>query len=246
MSNIQLHLGDCLKVMQDIPDKSIDLILCDLPYKATQNKLDIRIPFVPLWEQYERIIKDNGCIALFAQGIFYVELVNSNKKLFRYDLVWDKVLTSGFLNANRMPLRKHEQIAIFYKKPPTYNPQKTIGESNHSKGKSKKNTNNNYGKFDLVDNKEVLGNLKHPTSILTFSKSHPSVAKHRTEKPVALLEYLIKTYSNEGDLVLDNTMGSGSTGVACVNTGRDFIGIELDEKYYNVAKERIDVKTPKN
>lgn len=195
---IDLRQGDCLELMKDIPDKSIDMILCDLPYGVTQNKQDITLPFDKLWENYERIIKDNGAILLFGQGTFYVDLVNSNRKLFRYDLVWDKQLTSGFLNAKRMPLRQHEQIAVFYKKLPTYNPQ-----------------------------------FKH-------GKPHPSIAKHRTEKPVALLEYLIKTYTNEDDLVLDNCMGSGSTGVACINTNRNFIGIELSEEYYNIAKERIN------
>ena len=131
---MQLYKGNCLEIMTKIPNKSVDMICCDLPYGTTQNKLDIVIPFEPLWEQYERIIKDDGCIALFAQGLFYVDLVNSNRKLFRYDLVWDKVLVSGFLNAKRMPLRQHEQIAIFYKKLPLYNPQFTQGKPLHSKG----------------------------------------------------------------------------------------------------------------
>lgn len=139
MNNIELYNGDCLEVMKTLSDKSIDMILTDLPYGTSQNKADIVIPFEPLWEQYERIIKDNGCIALFAQGLFYVDLVNSNRKLFRYDLVWDKVLTSGFLNAKRMPLRQHEQIAVFYKQLPTYNPQFTEGKPLHGKGTAYKN-----------------------------------------------------------------------------------------------------------
>ena len=150
----KLILGDCLEKMKDIPKKSIDLILCDLPYGLTQNSKDIALPFDKLWEQYNRIIKDNGCIALFAQGLFYVDLVNSNRKMFRYDLIWDKVLTSGFLNAKCMPLRQHEQIAIFYKKLPTYNPQFTIGKPSHSKGvsyKDKEYKNRNYGKFGITD-----------------------------------------------------------------------------------------------
>lgn len=240
MSNIKLYNGDCLEIMKTLPDKSIDLILCDLPYGVTANKLDIVIPFDKLWEQYNRIIKDNGVIALFGQGVFYIDLVNSNRKMFKYDLVWNKVLTSGFLNANRMPLRQHEQIAIFYKKQPVYNPQKTKGSKNHNKGKPKNNENNNYGKYDFVDNTETLGELKNPTSILTFSKPHPSKALHRTEKSIELLEYLIKTYSNEGETVLDNCMGSGSCGVAAVNTNRNFIGIELDKNYFEIAKKRIE------
>ena len=235
--SLQLWCGDCLELMRDIPDKSIDMILCDLPYAVTQNSKDKLIPFDSLWEQYERIIKDNGAIVLFGQGIFFIDLVNSNRRLFRYDLVWNKTLTSGFLNAKKMPLRQHEQIAVFYKKAPTYNPQMKSGAKNHSKGKPKSNRNNNYGEYGFVESKQ--DGLKYPTSIVEFQKPHPSVAMHRTEKPVELLEYLIRTYTNKGDLVLDNCMGSGSTGVACVNTNRNFIGIELDENYFAIAEARI-------
>ena len=240
--SIELLHGDCLNLMQSIPDKSIDMILCDLPFGVTQNKADIVIPFEPLWKQYERIIKDNGAIVLFGQGVFYVDLVNSNRKLFRYDLVWDKQLVSGFLNAKRMPLRQHEQIAVFYKKPPTYNPQFTQGQPLHTKGskyKDKPVNNQNYGVFEAADDSRAGSTEKYPTSILSFQKPHPSVAKHRTEKPVALLEYLIKTYTNENETVLDNCMGCGSTGVACTNTNRNFIGMELDEDYFLVAQKNI-------
>jgi len=185
MSKVELYNGDCLDIMNKIPNKSIDMILCDLPYGLTNNKLDIVIPFDKLWGQYDRIIKDNGCIALFSQGLFYVDLVNSNRKLFRYDLIWDKVLTSGFLNAKRMPLRQHEQIAIFYKKLPTYNPQFSVGEPLHSKGsgyKDKQPKNQNYGHFNIMDDSRKGSTDKYPTSILKFSKPHPSIAKHRTEK----------------------------------------------------------------
>ncbi len=242
MSKINLQQGDCLELMKNIPDKSIDMILCDLPYGLTQNSKDIALPFDKLWEQYNRIIKDNGCIALFAQGLFYVDLVNSNRKMFRYDLIWDKVLTSGFLNAKRMPLRQHEQIAIFYKKLPTYNPQFTIGKPLHSKGisyKDKEHKNQNYGKFGITDDVRAGCTEKYPISILKFSKSHPSIVLHPTEKPVELLEYLIKTYTHKNETVLDNCMGSGSTGVSCVNTNRNFIGIELDKNYFEIAKQRI-------
>ena len=234
--------GDCLELMKDIPDKSIDLILCDLPYGTTRNSWDEVIPFDKLWAQYNRIIKDNGAILLFAQGKFYVNLVNSNMKMFRYDLVWDKELVSGFLNAKRMPLRRHEQVAVFYKHLPTYNPQFTQGKPLHSKGtayKEKELTNNNYGDFKATDDDRAGSTEKYPTSIMKFQKPHPSVCVHPTEKPVALLEYLVKTYTNEGDVVLDNCMGSGSTGVACQNTNREFIGMELDEDYYKLACERI-------
>ena len=237
--------GDCLELMKQVPDKSIDLILCDLPYGTTQNKWDEVIPFDKLWAQYNRIIKDNGAILLFAQGKFYVNLVSSNMKMFRYDLVWDKELVSGFLNAKRMPLRRHEQVAVFYKHLPTYNPQFTQGKPLHSKGtayQTKELTNNNYGDFKTTDDDRVGSTEKYPTSIMKFQKPHPSVCVHPTQKPVALLEYLVKTYTNEGDTVLDNCMGSGSTGVACQNTNREFIGMELDEKYYKIACERLGVQ----
>lgn len=243
ISHYQLQQGDCLELMKEIPDKSIDMILCDLPYGVTHNSKDKCLPLDELWTEYHRIIKDNSPILLFAQGTFYVDLVNSNRKEFRYDLIWNKVLKTGFLNAKRMPLRQHEQIAVFYKKLPTYNPQFTQGSPLHSKGSAYKNktfTNNNYGDFNITGDERQGSTEKYPNSILTFSKPHPSVCVHPTQKPVALLEYLIKTYTNEGDLVLDNCMGSGSTGVACINTNRDFIGYELDKNYFNIAKQRIE------
>ena len=226
MENYQLINRDCLEEMKNISDKSIDMILCDLPYGTTKNKWDCIIPFDKLWEQYNRVIKDNGAIVLFGNGIFTAELIISNKKMCRYNLVWDKVLPSGFLNAKKMPMRNHEDVCVFYKKLPTYNPQMWIGEECHSRGnvigKSQKDfsRNTNYGDFSAVETK---GNLKYPKSILTFSKPHPSISVHPTQKPVELLEWLIKTYTNEGETVLDNCMGSGSTGVACVNTNRKFI-----------------------
>lgn len=238
---VRLIQGDCLVQMNIISDKSIDLILCDLPYGVTSNSLDLSIPFDPLWKQYRRIIKDDGAILLFAQGTFFVDLVNSCRDLFRYDLVWDKILPTGFLNANRMLLRVHEQIAVFYKSLPTYNPQFSEGEAVHGRSikcYDKGLTNNNYGEYELTD-RTVEETKKFPKSILTFRKPHPSKTCHRTEKPVELLEYLIKTYSDEGAVVLDNCMGSGSTGVAAVNTDRHFIGIELDENYFSIAAERI-------
>lgn len=246
MSKIELYNGDCLELLKNIPSKTVDMILCDLPYQRTQNQWDIMIPIKELWEEYKRVIKGNGVISLFADGMFMAEIMISNKKMWKYNLVWDKVLPSGFLNANRQPLRSHEEICIFYNKQPTYNPQKVKGNPNHSKGKPKVNENNNYGHFEFVDNREELGDMKHPKSILTFQKTHPSISVHPTQKPIELLEWLIKTYTNECDTVLDNCMGSGSTGVACVNTNRNFIGIELDKGYFEIAERRIsEVKNGK-
>lgn len=246
MEDIQLIHGDCLEEMKNIPDKSCDLILCDLPYgqlnKGNKHAAwDVVIPFEPLWEQYKRIIKDNGAIVLFAQGMFTAQLMMSNPKMWRYNLIWQKGgRCSGFLNAKKQPLREHEDIVVFYKEQPTYNPQMTKclpHQRNHSRGKQvKEQTNRCYGKFGKAV--DIITNLKYPKSILNFKRPHPQI--HPTEKPVALLEYLIKTYTNDGDTVLDNCMGSGSTGVAAVNTNRKFIGIELDGNYFNIAKQRID------
>ncbi len=246
ISKYELFNGDCLEIMKRIPDKSVDMILCDLPYGITKNKWDKLLPFDELWEQYNRISKDNGCIALFADGMFMSDLMQSNKLMWRYNIIWNKELTSGFLNANKMPLRSHEEICIFYKKLPTYNPQFTEGEPLHGMGtkfSQQKNKNNNYGEFNSCNNpsaNRVGDRRKYPKSIIKFPKPASSVKIHPTQKPIALLEYLIKTYTNEGDMVLDNCMGSGSTGVACLNTHRNFIGIELDENYFNVAKKRIE------
>ena len=228
--------------MKEIPSKSLDLILCDLPYGVTKNPCDKKLPYEELWREYKRIIKDNGAILLFGQGRFYVELVESNRKWFRYDLVWDKVLISGFLNANRMPLRRHEQIAVFYKKLPKYRPQFTEGQPLHGKGKAYKDKamkNQNYGSFEPTDDVRCGSTEKYPTSVLVFPKAHPSCAEHPTEQPVALLEYLIKTYTDEGDVVMDNCMGSGSTIVACIRTNRRYIGFELNEEHFATAERRI-------
>lgn len=247
MKDIELWHGDCIVEMQKIADKSIDCIICDLPYEVLNKgnkhaQWDKMLPLDKLWEQYCRIIKDNGAIILFGQGMFTAQLMMSNPKMWRYNLIWDKSLSTGFLNANRMPLRCHEDIVVFYKSLPTYNPQMKKGKALHSKGnlyKNKELTNNNYGVIkDTKDNRKGCTD-KYPTSILRFQKTHPSVSVHQTEKPVPLIEWLIKTYTNENELVLDNTMGSGTTGVACVNTNRKFIGIELDDNYYDIACKRV-------
>lgn len=236
---MKLWQGNCLELMKNIPSKSVDMVLCDLPYGTTRNKWDTVIPFAPLWNDYDRIIKDNGAIVLFGSGLFSADLMESNRKMWRYNLIWEKTQPTGFLNANRMPLRNHEDILVFYKKLPTYNPQKTQGHErkvSSAKHKEKCRKTENYGKYNLssYDSTE-----RFPCSVVRFPKDIQTSALHPTQKPVALLEYLIKTYTNEGDVVLDNCMGSGSTGVACVNTNRSFIGIELDENYFKIAETRI-------
>ena len=193
-----------------------------------------------LWTKYHRVVKENGAIILFSQDKFSAYLMNSNPKEHRYNLIWEKLgQPTGFLNANKMPLRSHEDILIFYKKPPTYNPQKVKGKPNNSRGSSSKPlTNNNYGSMIFVDNRETLGDMKHPKSILSFHKPHPPV--FATQKSVELCEWLIKSYSNEGDTVLDNCMGSGTTGIACINTNRNFVGIEKNPDNYILAEKRIE------
>ena len=242
MSDVQLIKGDCLEKMKAIADNSIDLILCDLPYEVTsQNTWDVKLPLDDLWPQYKRIAKESAAIILFAQGRFTAELIMSNLTDFKYTLVWDKVLPSGFLNANKQPMRAHEDLVVFYSKQCIYNPQKIKGDKCHTRGRSVGNdsTGTNYGNYTFVD---THTDEKFPTSILTFSKPKASSATntlHPTQKPVDLLEYLIRTYTNEDGIVLDNCMGSGSTGVAAVNTNRNFIGIELDEEYFKIASDRI-------
>ena len=216
--------------MDLLPAESIDLIFCDLPYGVTtKNKWDVVIPPEQLWERYGRIIKPNGAIVLFGQDKFTARMMLSKPEWHRYNLIWKKVLPSGFLNANRQPLREHEDLMIFYKNQPTYNPQKTEGAPCHKKGKAVgiKNdsilNNHNYGDFKVV---ETEGNMKFPTSILEFSKPHPSVAIHPTEKPIDLCRYIIRTYTNAGDVVLDNCCGAGSILVAAKTEGRHFIGMD--------------------
>ena len=226
--------GDCLELMKGIPDESIDMILCDLPYGTTRNKWDSIISMDQLWEQYTRLLKVGGVVALFGDEPFSSSLRLSNPKWYRYDWYWTKNKATGFLNANRMPLKRVETISIFYPKLPLYNPQKEIGYKPYTSmtGSMTKN----YGKFKSI--KTVNDGSRYPTNVLTFNKVSKTI--HPTQKPVDLLEYLIKTYTNPNMTVLDNVMGSGSTGVACVNTNRNFIGMELDEDYFKIAKERIE------
>lgn len=247
MKDIKLYNGDCLEIMKDIASKSVDMILCDLPYNTTSCKWDKLIPSNLLWEQYERIIKDNGAIVLFGTEPFSSKMRLSNEKLYKYDWKWIKSVVGNFLNCKNSPLKKYEDIMVFSKgtiangskRLMRYNPQGLI----------KIEMKRNNGNKDNRDRNGTIGNrpsrqgeykqeyTNYPVNILEFSND---IGLHPTQKPVALLEYLIKTYTNDGDTILDNCMGSGSTGVACINTNRKFIGIELDENYFNIAKNRIE------
>lgn len=224
--------------MKDIPDKSIDLILCDLPYGTTQNKWDVILPFDKLWAQYTRVSKENAAVILFGSGLFTAKLILSNEKNWRYNLVWDKDSTTGFLNSAKMPLRQHEDIIVFYQSPPKYFPQKTRSSKPlHSRG-MKQMTNNNYGEFK-TENKILPINYKHPTSIIKIKSVNTNDRVHPTIKPSSLFEYLIRTYSSESDIVLDNCAGSCTTAIACIKTGRNFICIEKEPEYCKIGEKRI-------
>lgn len=231
---ITLYNNDCLKILPTLPDHSVDMVLADLPFGTTKNQWDHIIPMDQLWEQYKRLLKVGGVVALFGDEPFSSKLRLSNPKWYRYDWYWTKNNATGFLNANRMPLKRVETISIFYPKLPLYNPQKEIGYKPYTSMTGSKTK--NYGKFKSI--KTVNDGSRYPTNVLTFNKVNKTI--HPTQKPVDLLEYLIKTYTNEGMTVLDNVMGSGSTGVACKNLNRSFIRIEKDPDYFKLAKERLD------
>lgn len=240
MEQNKLYFIDCLIGMKQIPDKRIALICADLPYGKTKNKWDSVIDLGKLWEQYERIIKDNGVIILFGQDKFSARLMLSNEKMHRYNIIWEKTTPTGHLNAKKMPLRSHEDILVFYKQLPTYNPQKTSGHERkvstaHHKRDSKKTT--NYGEHGLTtyDSTE-----RYPKSVWKFATDKQKSALHPTQKPLKLIEEIIKTYSNEGDLVLDNCIGSGTTAIACKNLNRNFIGMENDIENFNNAEIRLN------
>lgn len=234
-----LKNGDCLEVMKEIPNKSIDLILCDLPYGMLGNSWDYIIPFEPLWEHYKRVIKDNGAVVLFAAQPFTTKLIHSNFKDYKYNWYWLKNKAAGFQYAKYQPLRKVEDICVFYKKMPVYNAQglKPVNKTISRRRGNKKDTYMaGHGfKEEFTYTQKYTG---YPNNVLEFAKDKGYL--HPTQKPVELLEYLVKTYTNPGDTVLDNCMGSGSTGVACVNTNRKFIGIELNKDYFDIAKKRIE------
>lgn len=230
---------DCFDGMTQIDDKSIDMILCDLPYGTTQCSWDVVIPFEPLWYEYKRIIKDNGAIVLFGMEPFSSYLRISNIEMFKYDWIWDKVKGTGFLNAKKQPMRNHEIISVFYKSQCKYYPQMT---ENHERKVSLKKRNQPqtevYGKMDKATHYDST--QRYPRSIQVFSTDTQRSSIHSTQKPVALCEYLIKTYTDVGDLVLDNCAGSCSTGIACHNTGRRFIGFEKDEFIFEMANRRLE------
>jgi len=236
MKNLILQ-GDCLEVMKDIPDKSIDMILCDLPYGTTACKWDTIIPFEPLWEQYKRIIKDNGAIVLTASQPFTSALVMSNIKMFKYEWVWDKILHSNPLISKKQPLNAHENIVVFYKSQCTYNPQMETGEI-IKRGGIQNGKSETKGDAIIIRGKDST-EIRYPKRIIKFSNANKTNIEHPTQKPVALFEYFIKTYTNEGDLVLDNCAGSGTTGVACKNLNRNFILIEKEPEYIKIIEERL-------
>ena len=242
--NIQLFKGDCLEIMKDIPDGSVDMILCDLPYGTTACKWDVIIPFEPLWEQYNRIIKDNGAIVLFASQPFTTMLIGSNIKCYKHSWVWHKKNAGNILVAKYQPLKTTEDIVVFSKngKKVNYYPIMTIGHKDRSKEKPTKKRSDLFsgiksGEFKHGTNKK--GNERYPKHLIEFSNASRKEHYHPTQKPVDLLEYLIKTYTKEGEVVLDSCMGSGSTGIACLNTNRKFIGIEKEDKYFDIAHKRI-------
>lgn len=237
---ITLMQGDCLQRMAEIPDGSVDMVCADLPYGVSNSPWDSVIPLAPLWQHYRRIVKTNAAIVLTASQPFTSTLVASNPAWFRYDLVWDKVGTTGFANAKRMPLRRHESVLVFYARQPTYNPAMEVRGAPRNKGGSR----GDKGVYRIAHSAPAFNNTYYPTSIVTVSNASKKGVVHPNQKPVPLLEWLVRTYSNEGDTVLDNTMGSGSTGVACMNTGRRFVGIEQDQRYFGIARDRIDAALP--
>ena len=252
LSPVRVFNGDCLEIMKSIPDGSIDMVLCDLPYGTTACKWDVVIPFDKLWEQYNRIVKDNGAIVLFADEPFTSRLICSNIENFKYRITWNKDIGGGYLNAKIMPLKQTEDMCVFSKVNNgryTYNPIMRDKESNRIRPIGRRGPANpsTYGASNGQLSEDYNPKKSYPTNLVKLSSKTAECNSihrvHPTQKPVALLEYLIKTYTNEGETVLDNTMGSGSTGVACVNTNRKFIGIEMDENYFNIACDRIKNRT---
>lgn len=234
--NVAIYQGDCLDLMRDLPDGSVDLVLADLPYGTTQNKWDSVIPLDRLWAEYHRVAKQSAAFVFTAANPFTAALIMSNLRDFRQTLVWEKNVASNFLNANRQHLARHEDVVVFYRRQPTFNRQFSYGKPYTNIRTGRDDTGDNYGSI-AVRTDTVNDGRRNPTTILRFDRE---VGLHPTQKPVALMEYLVKTFSNPGDLVLDNTMGSGTTGVACVNTGRRFIGMEMSQEYFATAGRRLE------
>lgn len=233
----QLLNGECLELMKDIPDGSIDMILCDLPYGITKCKWDSNIPLDRLWEEYSRIIKENGAIVLTATQPFTTHLISSNKRLFKYCWYWNKNTSTGFCFAKYQPMRRIEEVCVFYKKTPVYNPQGIIKLEKTFIKNRKAQKHDTWIYSDTLNKGHLVEWTNYPSNLLNINVER---GLHPTQKPVALFEYFIKTYTDEGMLVLDNCMGSGTTGVACVNSNRRFIGMEKDEKYFKIANNRIE------
>ena len=243
----KLFHGDCLEIMSTLPDGCVDMVFADLPYGTTQNSWDSLIPFDKLWEEYGRVVKEDGAIVLTAQPPFDKILACSNLKYFRYEWIWEKNKATGHLNAKKMPMKAHENVLVFYRNLPTYNPQKTVGHKpmnavlprdNIPEPDKKRNYNHVDKRFGNVGG----GTDRYPRDVIYFPviNNDDPLKFHPTQKPVALIEYFIKTYSNPGDIILDNCIGSGSTCIACINTDREYIGIEFEEEYYKLAQEWIN------
>ena len=240
MITVNLIEGDCLEAMDNLIEKNlkVDLIATDPPYGKTACKWDTVIPFKEMWLRLNKLIKPNGAIVLFGSEPFSSTLRISNLKNYKYDIIWDKIKGTGFLNAKKQPMRNHEVISVFYQKQPTYNPKKTEGHIKKTSFRAKHHQTDVYG--EMKNDYQYNSTERYPKSIQSFSTDTQNSSLHPTQKPIALMEYIIKTYTNEDEIVLDFTMGSGSTGVACKNTNRNFIGIELDKNYFNIAKNRIN------
>lgn len=236
--NYRLHNADCLTILPELPAGSVDAVVADLPYGTTKNPWDSLIDLSRLWPMYRRAAQHQAAFVLFGQGMFTATLMTSNPDGFRYKLVWHKSKATNFLNAKRQPLRKHEDICVFYDAPPTYNPQMAAGEA-YDKGVRKDQRTGSYGDFKPAHIKSE--GARYPTDVIYHATAESEgPVFHGTQKPVGLIERLVLTYSDHGDVIIDNAMGSGTTGVACVQTGRKFIGVELEEKYFSIAVKRIE------
>jgi len=241
----KIHQGDCMELMQHIPDRSVDMILCDLPYGTTACEWDKVLPLDELWKQYKRILKEYGVVVLTASQPFTTDLINSNREWFRYCWVWEKSIGANPLSCNKRPMKYHEDVLVFYNNLGTFNPQKTKGKMRDKKPKMYgcKKDENWGGAMRNIDGKRNINDLYYPRSVQYFSNADQSKKSHPTQKPVPLFRYLIKTYTNEGELVLDNCIGSGTTAVACKQTNRNFIGIELNQEYVDIANQRLKQET---